>query len=111
MKQHVVDLNTLTEAVERVAHGGSALDPDVVTQLVSRARDEDDPLRRLTRKERRVLALMAEGRSNMGIAHDMVVTVAAVERHVTSIFSKLDLKPTSEEHRRVLAVLQYLKER
>jgi DNA-binding NarL/FixJ family response regulator len=111
MKQHVVDLNTLTDAVERVAHGGSAFDPDVVTELVSHARDEDDPLGRLTRKERRVLALMAEGRSNLGIAQDLVVTVAAVERHVTSIFSKLDLKPTPEEHRRVLAALRYLRAR
>jgi DNA-binding NarL/FixJ family response regulator len=108
MKQHVADPPTLTEAVNSVARGGSSLDPDVVTELVSRAREEADPLRPLTPTERRVLGLMAEGRSNRGIAHDLVVTVPAVERHVTRIFSKLDLKPTPDEHRRVLAVLRYL---
>jgi DNA-binding NarL/FixJ family response regulator len=109
MKQHVADLTTLTEAVHSVARGGSALDPDVVTELVSHAREENGPLTRLTPKERRVLGLMAEGRSNRGIAEDLVVTVAAVERHVTSIFTKLDLKKQMpDEHRRVLAVLRYL---
>ena len=108
MKQHVGDLATLIDAVRRVAHGGSALDPDVVEHLISHSRDED-PLGRLTPKERHVLALMAEGRSNKGIAEELVVTVAAVERHVTSIFSKLDLHQTPYEHRRVLAVLRYLR--
>jgi DNA-binding NarL/FixJ family response regulator len=107
MKQHVRDLETLVEAVRRVAHGGSELDPDVVARLVARAR-EGDPLADLTPRERSVLELMAEGRSNRGIADDLVVTVAAVERHVTSIFDKLDLERTPDRHRRVLAVLRYL---
>jgi DNA-binding NarL/FixJ family response regulator len=107
LKHHVGDLTTLTDAVRRVALGGSALDPDVVQHLVSDSRD-DDPLSRLTPKERDVLALMAEGRSNQGIADELVVTVAAVERHVTSIFSKLDLQQTPDQHRRVIAVLRYL---
>jgi DNA-binding NarL/FixJ family response regulator len=108
LKHHVVDLTTLTDAVRRVAGGGSAFDPDVVQQLVSSSRD-DDPLSRLTPKEHDVLALMAEGRSNQGIADELVVTVAAVERHVTSIFSKLDLHQTPHQHRRVIAVLRYLR--
>jgi DNA-binding NarL/FixJ family response regulator len=107
LKHHVGDLTTLTDAVRQVAYGGSALDPDVVQRLVSRQRD-DDPLSRLTPKERRVLALMAEGRSNHGIAEELVVSVAAVERHITHIFSKLDLHQTPDQHRRVLAVLRYL---
>jgi DNA-binding NarL/FixJ family response regulator len=108
LKHHVGDLTTLTDAVRQVAYGGSALDPDVVQRLVSRQRD-DDPLSRLTPKERRVLALMAEGRSNHGIAEELVVSVAAVERHITHIFSKLDLHQTPDQHRRVLAVLRYLR--
>jgi DNA-binding NarL/FixJ family response regulator len=108
LKQHVADLTTLTDAVRRVAGGGSALDPDVVQHLVSDLRD-DDPLSRLTPKEHCVLALMAEGRSNQSIADELVVTVAAVERHVTSIFSKLDLHQTPDQHRRVMAVLRYLR--
>jgi DNA-binding NarL/FixJ family response regulator len=108
LKHHVGDLTTLTDAVRQVACGGSALDPDVVQKLVSRQRD-DDPLSRLTPKERRVLALMAEGRSNHGIAEELVVSVAAVERHITHIFSKLDLHQTPDQHRRVLAVLRYLR--
>jgi DNA-binding NarL/FixJ family response regulator len=108
LKHHVADLTTLTDAVRRVAGGGSALDPDVVQHLVSDPRD-DDPLSRLTPKEHRVLALMAEGRSNHSIADELVVTVPAVERHVTSIFSKLDLHQTPDQHRRVIAVLRYLR--
>jgi DNA-binding NarL/FixJ family response regulator len=107
LKHHVGDLATLTDAVRQVASGGSALDPDVVQQLVTHQR-EDDPMSRLTPKERRVLALMAEGRSNHGIAEELVVSVAAVERHITHIFNKLDLHQTPDQHRRVLAVLRYL---
>jgi DNA-binding NarL/FixJ family response regulator len=107
VKQHVVDLATLTDAVRRVAGGGSALDPDVVERLVAQGRAEDN-LNRLTPQERRVLTLMAGGRSNKGIAEELVVSVAAVERHVTHIFNKLDLHQTPDQHRRVLAVLHYL---
>jgi DNA-binding NarL/FixJ family response regulator len=107
LKDHVGDLTTLTDAVRQVAAGGSALDPDVVQHLASQRR-EDDPLSRLTAKEHQVLALMAEGRSNQGIADELVVTVPAVERHITNIFGKLDLQQTPEQHRRVLAVLRYL---
>jgi DNA-binding NarL/FixJ family response regulator len=109
VKQHVVDLATLTDAVRRVACGGSALDPDVVEHLVSQGRAEEK-LSRLTPQERRVLALMAGGRSNKGIAEELVVSVAAVERHVTHIFNKLDLHQTPDQHRRVLAVLHYLRD-
>jgi DNA-binding NarL/FixJ family response regulator len=109
VKQHVVDLATLTDAVRRVACGGSALDPDVVERLVSQGRAEEK-LSRLTPQERRVLALMAGGRSNKGIAEELVVSVAAVERHVTHIFNKLDLHQTPDQHRRVLAVLHYLQD-
>jgi DNA-binding NarL/FixJ family response regulator len=90
-----------------VAQGGSALDPTVISQLVGRRRS-DDPLSSLTPREREVLELMAEGRSNNGIAERMVVTERAVEKHVTSIFGKLNLPPAAEDHRRVLAVLAYL---
>jgi DNA-binding NarL/FixJ family response regulator len=107
LKHHVGDATVLADAVRRVARGGSALDPDVVRQLVDRARRQN-PVDELTPMERRVLRLMAEGRSNRGIAEELVVTVAAVERHVTSIFHKLDLRQAPELHRRVLAVLRYL---
>jgi DNA-binding NarL/FixJ family response regulator len=108
LKEKVGDLVVFTDAVRRVAAGGSALDADVVARLVGRKRT-DSPVDELTKREREVLSLMAEGRSNQGIAHELVVTVAAVERHVTSIFSKLGLHQTPEGHRRILAVLQYLK--
>jgi DNA-binding NarL/FixJ family response regulator len=108
LKHRLGDLVTLTDAVRRVAHGGSALDSEVVEQMVGRRR-VDDPIDTLTPKEREVLTLMAEGRSNQGIADHLVVTVAAVERHVTAIFSKLGLQQASQDHRRVLAVLQYLR--
>jgi DNA-binding NarL/FixJ family response regulator len=108
LKQRVGDVTTFTDAVRRVAKGGSALDPDVVQQMVGRQR-RDSPIDQLTPKEREVLALMAEGRSNQGIADHLVVTVAAVERHVTAIFQKLDLRQAPEDHRRVLAVLEYLR--
>jgi DNA-binding NarL/FixJ family response regulator len=108
LKDRVADVETFTDAVRRVAGGGSALDPEVVALLLGRRRRED-PLDALTAREREVLGLMAEGRSNNAIAEALVVTERAVEKHVTSIFSKLDLTPTVEDHRRVLAVLAYLK--
>jgi DNA-binding NarL/FixJ family response regulator len=107
LKQRVSDLDRFLDAVGRVAAGGSALDPEVVSHLLGRHR-ENDPLGRLTPRETEVLALMAEGRSNYAIAERLVITERAVEKHVTSIFSKLDLPPTAEAHRRVLAVLKYL---
>jgi DNA-binding NarL/FixJ family response regulator len=108
LKEKVGDLRVFTDAVRRVAEGGSVLDPDVVARLVGRQR-KAGPLDNLTRRERQVLALIAEGRSNGGIASELVVTVAAVERHVTSIFDKLKLHQSAEAHRRVLAVLTYLR--
>ncbi|MFL5856595.1 MAG: LuxR C-terminal-related transcriptional regulator [Solirubrobacteraceae bacterium] len=108
LKDRVADVDTFTDAVRRVAGGGSALDPEVVALLLGRRRRED-PLEGLTAREREVLGLMAEGRSNAAIAEALVVTERAVEKHVTSIFSKLDLTPTVEDHRRVLAVLAYLR--
>ena len=107
LKEKVGDLRMFTDAVRRVAEGGSVLDPDVVARLVGRKRTAG-PLDSLTRREAEVLALMAEGRSNAGIAEELVVTVAAIERHVTSIFGKLGLHVSPEAHRRVLAVLKYL---
>ena len=107
LKQRVSDLDRFLDAVGRVAAGGSALDPEVVSHLLGRQR-AGDPLGRLTPRETEVLALMAEGRSNHAIAEQLVITERAVEKHVTSIFSKLDLPPTAESHRRVLAVLKYL---
>ena len=103
---HVVDF---LEAVRRVAAGGTALDPDVVAQLFSR-QGADGPLERLTPREREVLALMAEGRSNAGIAESLVLTVGAIEKHVQNILSKLDLPQSATDHRRVLAVLAYLQQ-
>jgi DNA-binding NarL/FixJ family response regulator len=107
LKEKVGDLRMFTDAVRRVADGGSALDPDVVTRLVGRRR-RSSPLDRLTKRETEVLALIAEGYSNAGVARELVVTVAAVERHVTSIFDKLGLQQSPDQHRRVLAVLNYL---
>jgi DNA-binding NarL/FixJ family response regulator len=108
LKDRVSDVDAFLDAVRRVAGGGSALDPEVVSLLLGRRRRED-PLEPLTAREREVLGLMAEGRSNAAIAEALVVTERAVEKHVTSIFSKLDLVPTVEDHRRVLAVLAYLR--
>jgi DNA-binding NarL/FixJ family response regulator len=107
LKDRVADVSRFTEAVRRVGEGGSALDPEVVAQLLGRAR-RDDPLQELTPREREVLSLMAEGRSNHAIAEGLVITERAVEKHVTSIFGKLGLSPAAEDHRRVLAVLTYL---
>jgi DNA-binding NarL/FixJ family response regulator len=107
LKDRVADIDGFADAVRRVADGGSVLDPEVVTQLLGR-RKSDDPLGRLTPREREVLALMAEGRSNNAVARALVVTERAIEKHVTSIFSKLGLSATEDGHRRVLAVLTYL---
>jgi DNA-binding NarL/FixJ family response regulator len=107
LKEKVGDFRMFTDAVRRVAEGGSVLDPDVVARLVGRSRLAG-PLDSLTAREREVLALIAEGRSNSGIAQELFVTVAAIERHVTGIFEKLGLHASREDHRRVLAVLKYL---
>jgi len=105
LKDRVADLADFLDALERVAAGGSALDPEVVGQLLARSRH---PLALLTAREREVLALMAEGRSNAAIAAAMVVGEGAVEKHINSIFAKLGLPPADRDHRRVLAVLHYL---
>jgi DNA-binding NarL/FixJ family response regulator len=107
LKDRVADIERFLESVRRVADGGSALDPEVVAQMLGRRRAAD-PLAELTAREREVLGLMAEGRSNQAIAQELVVTDRAVEKHVTSIFAKLDLQATPHDHRRVLAVLAYL---
>jgi DNA-binding NarL/FixJ family response regulator len=107
LKDRVGDLDTFIEAVRRVAGGGSALDPEVVSRLLGRRRG-DDPLAALSPRERDVLEQMAEGRSNAAIAEKLVVTDRAVEKHVGSIFSKLNLASAPEDHRRVLAVLRFL---
>jgi len=108
LKDRVSDVDEFAAAVRRVGEGGSALDPAVVSQLVGRRR-RDDPLEDLTPRERQVLELMAEGKSNQAIAERLVITLRAVEKHVTSIFGKLRLSSTPEDHRRVLAVLTYLR--
>jgi DNA-binding NarL/FixJ family response regulator len=108
LKDRIPDVDEFRSSVRRVAEGGSALDPAIVTQLVGRRRS-DDPLETLTPREREVLELMAEGRSNQSIAQKLVVTERAVEKHVTSIFGKLRLPATAEDHRRVLAVLAFLR--
>jgi DNA-binding NarL/FixJ family response regulator len=107
LKDRVADVDEFAGAVRRVAEGGSALDPSVVSQLVGRRR-RDDPLAELTPREREVLGLMAEGRSNVAIAERLVVTPRAVEKHVTNIFAKLGLRDAEKDHRRVLAVLRFL---
>jgi DNA-binding NarL/FixJ family response regulator len=107
LKDRVADVAEFVAAVRRVGDGGTALDPEVVAQLLARSRRRD-PLALLTPREREVLALMAEGRSNTAIAQALVVSDGAVEKHVTNIFTKLDLPPTDHDHRRVLAVLRWL---
>lgn len=106
LKQRVADVRDFLDALVRVAEGGTALDPEVVAQLLARARRH--PHDELTARESEVLALMAEGLSNAGIAQRLVVTEGAVEKHVSSIFAKLRLEPVETDHRRVLAVLRYL---
>ena len=107
LKDRVAEVGEFLDALRRVAGGATVLDPEVVSQLLVRRR-RDDPLHSLTPREREVLALMAEGRSNSAIARRIVVTDGAVEKHVRNIFTKLGLPPDDEQHRRVLAVLAYL---
>jgi DNA-binding NarL/FixJ family response regulator len=107
LKDRVSDLERFTDAVRRVAEGGSALDPEVISHMLGRRRLKD-PLAGLTPREREVLGLMAEGRSNQAIAQAFVISERAVEKHVTSIFAKLNQPQTVEDHRRVLAVLAFL---
>jgi DNA-binding NarL/FixJ family response regulator len=109
LKDRVSNVDEFAAAVRRVGEGGSALDPAIVSQLVGRRR-RDDPIDQLTPREREVLEHMAQGRSNQGIAEQLVVTERAVEKHVTSIFGKLRLPHAPEDHRRVLAVLTYLRQ-
>jgi DNA-binding NarL/FixJ family response regulator len=108
LKDRIMDVRDFVDAVRRVAEGGTALDPEVVAQLFSRRKQ--GPLSELTPRELEVLGLMAEGRSNAGIAQALVLTVGAVEKHVASILGKLDLPPSESDHRRVLAVLAYLQQ-
>ena len=109
LKERVGDVDAFIQAVTRVAAGGSALDPEVVGRMLGRRRG-GGPLEQLSPRERDVLAAMAEGKSNQGIAEALFVTEAAVEKHVTGIFQKLGLGPTATEHRRVRAVLAYLQD-
>ena len=106
LKDRVAHVSDFLDALRRVAAGGTALDPEVVAQLLVRRRD--DPMARLTPREQEVLRLMAEGRSNNGITEALRVSHSAVEKYVSNIFTKLDLPPTDTDHRRVLAVLKYL---
>ncbi|MBB5075913.1 response regulator [Nonomuraea endophytica] len=105
LKDRVGDVKEFADALDRVAAGATVVDPEVVRQLLSRRRD---PISRLTPREREVLSLIAEGRANAAIARELVVTEAAVAKHIAGIFAKLDLPPTQDGHRRVLAVLAYL---
>ena len=107
LKDRIADVGEFLGAVDRVGGGGTALDPEVVAQLLARARRKD-PLDRLSPREREVLGLMAEGRTNQAIAEELVVSHGAVEKHISNIFTKLDLPPTEHDHRRVLAVLRWL---
>jgi DNA-binding NarL/FixJ family response regulator len=107
LKERVGDVEAFVDAVQRVAAGGSALDPEIVGRMLGRRRRES-PVDRLSPRERDVLAAMAEGKSNQGIADSLFISEAAVEKHVTSIFHKLELGPQPSEHRRVRAVLAYL---
>jgi DNA-binding NarL/FixJ family response regulator len=107
LKDRIAEVGEFLAAVRRVGEGGTALDPEVVAQLLARSRRRD-PLDRLSPREREVLGLMAEGRTNTAIADELVVSHGAVEKHISNIFTKLDLPPTSHDHRRVLAVLRWL---
>jgi DNA-binding NarL/FixJ family response regulator len=108
LKDRVLDVDDFVDAVRRVARGGTAVDPKVVSELLGRTRP-DDPVSSLTERERNVLELMAEGRSNAGIGHKLFLSPKTIEAHVHAIFTKLDLTPASDDHRRVLAVLAYLR--
>jgi DNA-binding NarL/FixJ family response regulator len=109
LKDRVTDLEDFIAALRSVAHGGSVLDPKVVSQLLSGGGDAEDPLADLTPREREVIALIAEGRSNKGIGERLSITERAVQKHVTSIFLKLGLPPSDDDHRRILAVLAYVR--
>jgi len=108
LKERVGDVAAFVDAVQRVGAGGSALDPQIVSRMLGRRRSRG-PLDDLTPRERQVLEAMAEGKSNLGIAETLVVSEAAVEKHIRAIFQKLDIGPTTTEHRRVLAVLTYMR--
>jgi DNA-binding NarL/FixJ family response regulator len=110
LKGRVTEVNDFVETVERIAHGGSVVDPGLVQELLS-IRRRDDPLDGLTDREREVLALMAEGRSNAGIAHRLWITEGTVEKHVRSILTRMQLPETEDDHRRVLAVIAFLESR
>jgi DNA-binding NarL/FixJ family response regulator len=107
LKDRVGDVRQFVDAVQRVAGGGTAMDPEVISQILAR-RSRATPLAALTPREREVLALMAEGRTNVAIARSLVVTTKAVSKYIARIFAKLDLPPSDDDHRRVLAVLAYL---
>jgi DNA-binding NarL/FixJ family response regulator len=107
LKERVADVTEFVEAVRKIAAGGTVIDPEVIGQLLGRRR-RGDRLEALTPREREVLGLMAQGRSNAAIARDLVVTEGAVEKHISNIFLKLDLPPAEDSHRRVMAVLTYL---
>jgi len=108
LKERVGDLDVFIDAVRRVAEGGTALDPEIVRRMLGR-RNTDEPMQRLTERERAVIAAMAEGKSNRGIAETLFISQAAVEKHITAIFEKLELAPAPTEHRRVQAVLAYVR--
>jgi DNA-binding NarL/FixJ family response regulator len=110
LKDRVTRVSELADAVRRVASGGSVIDPEVVARLLGRPR-EHSPLDELTPREREILGLMAEGRSNQAVADELTLELKTVEGHVRQIFSKLGLEPTSQDHRRVLAVIAYLRSR
>jgi DNA-binding NarL/FixJ family response regulator len=107
LKDRVGDVRQFEDAVQRVAYGGTAMDPEVISQILAR-RSRVTPLAALTPREREVLALMAEGRTNIAIARSLVITTKAVSKYIARIFAKLDLPPSDDDHRRVLAVLAYL---
>ena len=109
LKDRVTHFEDFTAALRRVADGGSVLDPQVVSQLLTKGRDSADPLNSLTPREREVLELVAQGRSNKAIGERLVITERAVQKHVTSIFMKLDLPESVDDHRRILAVLAYMR--